>query len=61
MRRKLTFEVTSDAFFARSGDLLQESIEEFRNAGIRVSLDDFGTKLASFKHLSELEFDEPKI
>jgi EAL domain-containing protein (putative c-di-GMP-specific phosphodiesterase class I) len=60
-RLKLTFEVSGDASFARSGGLIHDSITEFRNAGIRISLDDFGTGIASFRHLSELEFDELKI
>ena len=60
-RTKLTFEVTEDVFIARSGNLIQESIAAFRKAGIRVSLDDFGTGFASFKHLRELEFDELKL
>jgi diguanylate cyclase (GGDEF)-like protein len=60
-RAKLTFEVTEDVFIARSGNLIQESIAEFRKAGIRISLDDFGTGFASFKHLRELEFDELKL
>ncbi|UWQ98602.1 EAL domain-containing protein [Rhodobacteraceae bacterium S2214] len=60
-RAKLTFEVTEDVFIARSGNLIQESIAAFRQAGIRISLDDFGTGFASFKHLRELEFDELKL
>ncbi|MBB5723104.1 diguanylate cyclase (GGDEF)-like protein [Loktanella ponticola] len=60
-RSKLTFEVTEDVFIARSGNLIQESIAAFRKAGIRISLDDFGTGFASFKHLRELEFDELKL
>lgn len=60
-RAKLTFEVTEDVFIARSGNLIQESIAAFRKAGIRISLDDFGTGFASFKHLRELEFDELKL
>lgn len=58
---KLTFEVTEDVFIARSGKLIQESIAAFRKAGVRISLDDFGTGFASFKHLRELEFDELKL
>lgn len=60
-RAKLTFEVTEDVFIARAGNLIQESIAAFRKAGIRISLDDFGTGFASFKHLRELEFDELKL
>lgn len=60
-RKHLTFEVTEDVFIARSGDLIQDSIAAFRKLGIRISLDDFGTGFASFKHLRELEFDELKL
>lgn len=60
-RKHLTFEVTEDVFIARSGNLIQECIAEFRKEGIRISLDDFGTGFASFKHLRELEFDELKL
>ncbi len=60
-RQKLTFEVTEDVFIARAGNIIQESITVFRKAGIRISLDDFGTGFASFKNLRELEFDELKL
>lgn len=60
-RKHLTFEVTEDVFIARSGNLIQDCIAAFRKAGIRISLDDFGTGFASFKHLRELEFDELKL
>jgi EAL domain-containing protein (putative c-di-GMP-specific phosphodiesterase class I) len=57
----LTFEITEDVFIGRSGDMIQRSIKYFRDQGIRVSLDDFGTGFASFQHLRELEFDELKL
>lgn len=57
----LTLEITEDVFFARSSDLIQESIHTLRELGCRISLDDFGTGYASFRHLRELEFDEIKI
>jgi diguanylate cyclase (GGDEF)-like protein len=55
------FEITEDVFIARSADMIQDSIARFRLAGLRVSLDDFGTGFASFQHLRQLEFDELKI
>lgn len=61
LQSHLTFEITEDVFIARSGDMIQRSIAFFRNAGIRVSLDDFGTGFASFQHLRVLEFDELKL
>lgn len=61
LRKHLTFEITEDVFIARSGDMIQRTITFFRQSGIRVSLDDFGTGFASFQHLRELEFDELKL
>lgn len=60
-RQHITLEITEDVFIARSADMIRESIAHFRNAGLRVSLDDFGTGFASFQHLRQLEFDELKI
>jgi diguanylate cyclase len=57
----LTFEITEDVFIARAGDIIKDSIAHFRRAGVRISLDDFGTGFASFQHLRQLEFDELKI
>ena len=57
----LIFEITEDVFTARSAEIIQDSIARFRLAGLRISLDDFGTGFASFKHLRRVEFDELKI
>jgi EAL domain-containing protein (putative c-di-GMP-specific phosphodiesterase class I) len=57
----LTFEITEDIFLTRSADIIQQSIKMFRSAGIRISIDDFGTGFASFQHLRELDFDELKL
>lgn len=61
LRHFLTFEITEDIFIARSGEMIRRSIQLFRNAGVRISLDDFGTGFASLQHLKELEFDELKL
>ena len=61
LRPHLTFEVTEDIFIARAGRMIQDSISMLRLAGVRISLDDFGTGFASFQHLQELEFDELKL
>ena len=57
----LIFEITEDVFVARSAEAIQDSIARFRLAGLRISLDDFGTGFASFRHLRRLEVDEIKI
>lgn len=59
--RHLTFEITEDVFIARSAGIIQTSIATFREMGVRISLDDFGTGFASFNHLRQLDFDELKI
>ena len=60
-RTPVTFEITEDVFIARAGDVIQASITHFRERGVRISLDDFGTGFASFQHLRQLDFDELKI
>ena len=57
----LTFEITEDVFIARAADAIQASITTFRDLGVRISLDDFGTGFASFHHLRQLDFDELKV
>nr|WP_268821572.1 EAL domain-containing protein [Octadecabacter dasysiphoniae] len=59
--KHLTFEITEDVFIARAADTIQASIASFRELGVRISLDDFGTGFASFHHLRQLDFDELKI
>lgn len=59
--RHLTLEITEDVFIARAADTIQASIAAFRDLGVRISLDDFGTGFASFHHLRQLDFDELKI
>jgi EAL domain-containing protein (putative c-di-GMP-specific phosphodiesterase class I) len=57
----MTLEITEDVFIARAADAIQASIASFRDLGVRISLDDFGTGFASFHHLRRLDFDELKI
>ena len=57
----MTLEITEDVFIARAADAIQASIASFRDLGVRISLDDFGTGFASFHRLRRLDFDELKI
>jgi EAL domain-containing protein (putative c-di-GMP-specific phosphodiesterase class I) len=57
----VTLEITEDVFIARAADAIQASIASFRDLGVRIFLDDFGTGFASFHHLRQLDFDELKI
>ena len=57
----LTFEVTEDVVLGRAGDFIRNAIQILSEQGVRISLDDFGTGFASFRHLEELHLDELKI
>jgi EAL domain-containing protein (putative c-di-GMP-specific phosphodiesterase class I) len=47
-------------FIARAASTINLNAS-FRDLGVRISLDDFGTGFASFHHLRQLDFDELKI
>lgn len=57
--RRLTLEVTENALVA-AGDGLSR-LEQVRDMGVRVSLDDFGTGVGPLATLRELPVDELKI
>jgi len=54
-------EVTEDVFLNRNADRILETVTRFREQGLSVSLDDFGTGFASLVHLRDFPFDELKI
>jgi len=56
-----TVEVTEDVFLNRHAERLFASMSRFREQGVCVSLDDFGTGFASLVHLRDFPFDELKI
>ncbi|MEM9317868.1 MAG: EAL domain-containing protein [Pseudomonadota bacterium] len=58
---KLTVEVTENALIDRSAQAIRASLQSFAEAGISLSMDDFGTGYGSFRHLQEYKFDEIKI
>ena len=57
----ITLAITEDVFVAKAMETIREGIKKFRDLGIKVSMDDFGTGYGSFKHLREFAFDELKI
>ncbi|RUO26844.1 hypothetical protein CWE09_09180 [Aliidiomarina minuta] len=57
---KITFEITETEAI-RSKQRATEFIIAIHQLGCRVSLDDFGTGLASFEYLRQFRFDELKI
>ena len=57
----ITVEVTENALVDRSAQAIRASLQQFSEAGISLSMDDFGTGYGSFRHLQEYEFDEVKI
>ncbi len=59
--RRLTLEITADAFTDRTADAVGASIKALRDRGIKISLDDFGTGVAPFPLLQHFDLDEIKI
>lgn len=58
--RRLVIEITENAIIDDL-ELAAEVIKSFRNAGIRVALDDFGKGYSSLSHLQQLDFDHLKL
>ena len=57
---RLEIEITENALVSDI-ELARNVIRRFKSRGIKVALDDFGTGYSSLRHLSELDFDKPKI
>lgn len=58
--RRLEMEITETAVMS-SADTARRIIRELKEAGIRISLDDFGTGQSSLGRLREFTFDKVKI
>ncbi|MCY1244940.1 Phytochrome-like protein cph2 [compost metagenome] len=54
-------EITENVFIDRSADQMRLAVAQFREKGVSISLDDFGTGFASLIHLRDFPFDELKI
>ena len=59
-RGRLKVELT-ESVFAQDVGQVRTLLEEFRSAGIRVSLDDFGTGFSSLAYLRKLPLDQLKV
>ena len=57
---KLIIELT-ESVLMQNADTAHQVIAEFRDRGIRISLDDFGTGFSSLGYLNRFSFDEIKI
>lgn len=57
---KLCFEITETAVIEHP-DLALEMLDRFRNAGVSISIDDFGTGLSSLAYLKQIRGQELKI
>jgi diguanylate cyclase (GGDEF)-like protein len=57
---RLEVEITETAV-VENIDLVQATIADLRQAGVRVALDDFGTGYATLSHLCTLQIDKIKI
>lgn len=60
-RIAIVFEVTEKVFLGRSAGQIDEVLCRIVNAGIGLSLDDFGTGFATLANLARLRFQELKI
>lgn len=58
--RALTLELTEHVM-AEDIDLIREHMSRLKRAGLRFSLDDFGTGFSSLSYLKKMPFDEVKI
>ncbi len=56
----LTIEIT-ESLFIEASVLLEDTIEQLHEIGIKLSLDDFGTGYASLTYLKQIDFDNLKI
>ncbi|WP_404406534.1 putative bifunctional diguanylate cyclase/phosphodiesterase [Pelagibacterium halotolerans] len=54
-------EITENVFLNRNTDKIIDMVTRFREHGLSVSFDDFGTGFASLVHLRDFPFDELKI
>lgn len=57
----ITLEITEDVFTARSAEAIRRALQRLFDAGMRISMDDFGTGYGSLRHLQEYQFHELKI
>jgi len=58
--RRLEIEITESALVQDSG-LANRTLTKLRDAGVRISLDDFGTGFSSLYQLKEMPFDKVKL
>ena len=57
----IMFEITEDVFLDNILDRVKLSIKRLISLGVRISIDDFGSGYASFRHLTGIAFHELKI
>ncbi|MGI9506016.1 MAG: EAL domain-containing protein, partial [Geminicoccaceae bacterium] len=57
----LTFEITEGCVLGRGSEHVPKLLQQWRDRGYGVSLDDFGTGFASLSHLKNLPVSEFKI
>jgi len=58
--RRLEIEITESALVQDSG-VANRTLTKLRDAGVRISLDDFGTGFSSLYQLKEMPFDKVKL
>ncbi|MGX9134104.1 EAL domain-containing protein [Rummeliibacillus sp. JY-2-4R] len=58
--RNIEFEIT-ESLLLNNNRIVQNTIDFFRNMGIKISLDDFGTGYSSLAYLTKFSFDTIKV
>ena len=61
VKNQIMFEITEDVFLDGTVEAIKLSIQRLKKHNIRISIDDFGSGYASFRHLKEISFHELKI
>ncbi|MEL6521079.1 MAG: bifunctional diguanylate cyclase/phosphodiesterase [Pseudomonadota bacterium] len=61
VKHLIIMEITEDVFLPRIATAVNRSIDLIADIGVRISIDDFGSGYASFRHLNEFTFHELKI
>jgi len=54
-------EITEDVFLPRVAEAVNRAIAGIAGLGVHISIDDFGSGYASFRHLNEITFHELKV
>jgi len=61
VKHLITIEITEDVFSPRLANAIRKSVYQLISEGVSISIDDFGSGYASYRHLNEFNFHELKV